>query len=157
MGRPRLSDCIAALHAVGGAGVEEVAALSSVQHLEDEQVQRLTLLAAENRITLAFKEAIQRVLQKKTEIARIEADSAAHKSQMDAIEKDQGRLRENMKALKGSAEERALILRYTRELDSQEDRLVSLRKEKIDLDGKAEQGQKELQAIADQIALDERF
>ena len=40
---------------------------------------------------------------------------------MKSIDKDQGRLRENMKALKGSPEEKALLQRYTKQLDSQED------------------------------------
>ncbi len=41
---------------------------------------------------------------------------------------DQARPRENMKALKGNAEEKALLQRYTRELDEQETQLDSLRK-----------------------------
>lgn len=125
--------------------------------LEDEQVKHLTLLVADNRITPALKDAIQRVLKKKAEIGQVQAQATGRKLQMDAIDKDQGRLRENMKALKGSAEERALIQRYTRELDSQEDKLAALRKEKEDLDTKAVQAQQELEAMVAQIVLDERF
>jgi SMC interacting uncharacterized protein involved in chromosome segregation len=125
--------------------------------LEDEQVKHLTLLVADNRVTPALKEAIQRILQKKAEIARIEANATSRKVQMEAIDKDQARLRENMKALKGSAEERALIQRYTRELDSQEDRLAALRKEREDLDAKVGQMQQELETTVNQIVLDERF
>ena len=125
--------------------------------LEDEQVKRLSLLVADNRITPALKEAMQRVLQKKNDIAQLEGQSSERKRQMEAIEKDQARLRENMKALKGSAEERALIQRYTRELDSQEDRLAALRKEKEDLDTKQEQVQNELETMLGQVVLDERF
>jgi hypothetical protein len=62
-----------------------------------------------------------------------------------------------MKALKGSTEERALIQRYTRELDSQEDRLAALGKEKEDFDAKQVQAQKELEIMVGQIVLDERF
>ena len=116
----------------------------------------MTLLVADNRITPALKDAIQRVLQKKMDVARVEAEANSRKVQIDAIEKDQARLRENMKALKGSAEERALIQRYTRELDSQ-DRLAALRKEREDLDARVGQAQRELQAMTDQIVLDERF
>jgi hypothetical protein len=125
--------------------------------LADDQVKRLSLLVADNRITPAFKEAMQQVLQKKSDIVRLEGQSSERKRQMDAIEKDQARLRENMKALKGSAEERALIQRYTRELDAQEDRLAALRKEKEDLDVKREQVQEELETMVGQIVLDERF
>ncbi len=126
-------------------------------NLPDEQAKQLSLLILDNRITPAFKEAMQRVLQKKNEIAQLEAQSADRARQMENIEKDQARLRENMKALKGSAEERALTQRYTRELDSQEDKLAGLRKEKEDLDNKQEQAQAELETMVEQIVLDERF
>jgi septal ring factor EnvC (AmiA/AmiB activator) len=42
---------------------------------------------------------------------------------------DQERVRENMKALRGTAEEKALTQRYAKELNDQEDRLASLRDE----------------------------
>jgi hypothetical protein len=45
-------------------------------------------------------------------------------------------LRKNRKALKDSAEEKALLQRYTRQLDSQEDRLTTLTKEISDLQEK---------------------
>ena len=45
--------------------------------------------------------------------------------EMESIDKDQSRLRENIKALKGSSEEKALLQRYTKELDDQEDRLLT--------------------------------
>jgi Carboxypeptidase regulatory-like domain len=125
--------------------------------LDDDHVKQLNLLVADNRITPALKEAIQRILQKKSEVDQIESQSAERKRQMDTIEKDQARLRENMKALKGSAEERALIQRYTGELNSQEDRLAALTKEKEDLDRKQAQAQNELETMVEQTVLDERF
>jgi hypothetical protein len=128
-----------------------------LSNLEDEQLEHLTLLVADKRITPALKQAMQRVLEKKQDIDRIQVDAKAHKVQMDTIDKDQGRLRENMKALKGSAEERALIQRYTRELDAQEDKLAALRNETDILDARAIQGQKELEVMTDEFVLDERF
>jgi hypothetical protein len=47
---------------------------------------------------------------------------------IDRIVEDQGRLRENMKALRGTAEEKALVQRYTRQSDEQENQLEALRK-----------------------------
>jgi hypothetical protein len=125
--------------------------------LEDEQVNQLNLFIADNRITPALKEAMQQILQKKNDIAQLEAQSSQRKGRMEGIEKDQARLRENMKALKGSAEERSLIQRYTHELDSQEDALAALRKEMEDLDRKQEQAQNELETMVGQIVLDEKF
>jgi chromosome segregation ATPase len=108
-------------------------------------------------LPLLFKEAMQRVFQKKNDIAKLEEQAAERQKQMEAIEKDQARLRENMKALKGSAEERALTQRYIHELDSQEDTLATLRKEKKDFASQQEQAQRELETLVGQIVLDERF
>jgi hypothetical protein len=62
-----------------------------------------------------------------------------------------------MKALKGSAEEKALLQRYTRLLDSQEDRLNALTKEISDLQEKGTQARAQLDQIVQQITLDENF
>lgn len=61
------------------------------------------------------------------------------------------------KALKGSAEERALLQRYTRELDSQEDQLSKLRIELSDLRNKRMQAASELDRIIQEIALEASF
>ncbi|MGA7684525.1 MAG: carboxypeptidase regulatory-like domain-containing protein [Terriglobales bacterium] len=111
-------------------------------NLDDDNLKYLTDLFAYNRITPALRDALQRILQKKDEITALERQSGDKKRLMDAIEKDQSRLRENMKALKGGAEERALTERYTRELNNQEDQMSVLSKEKEDLDAKQEQAEK---------------
>ena len=62
-----------------------------------------------------------------------------------------------MKALKGSAEEKALSQRYTHQLDSQEDRLNTLNKEISDLQEKHTQAQQQLERMVQEITLDDRF
>jgi hypothetical protein len=62
-----------------------------------------------------------------------------------------------MKALKGSAEEKALLQRYTRQLDSQEDRLNTLTKEISDVQEKQTQAQQQLDRMVQEITLDEHF
>lgn len=140
--------------------VEEFSTLDNrfeLTNLEDDQLKYLTVLLADNRITPPLKEALQRIMQKKDDIAAIERQSADKKRLMDGIEKSQARLRENMKALKGGAEERALTERYTRELNSQEDQLTALSKEKEDLEARQEQAEQEFDTIVQQIVLDEHF
>jgi hypothetical protein len=66
---------------------------------------------------------------------------------MENIGVDQTRLRENLKALKGSAEEKALVQRYTRALDAQEDQMDSLRKSGDDLRKKRESAQADLDKL----------
>lgn len=65
----------------------------------------------------------------------------------------QARIRENMKALKGSAEEKALLQRYTKQLDSQEDRLAALHKEISDLQQKLDDEQQKLEDMVQHISL----
>ena len=48
---------------------------------------------------------------------------------MTRIFDDQQRLRENMRSLKGSSEEKMLLQRYTAQLNDQETQLEKLRKE----------------------------
>jgi hypothetical protein len=67
------------------------------------------------------------------------------------------RIRENMKALKGSAEERALVLRYTHQLNQQEDRLGVLRSQIADLQTQSQQASDQLDKIIAGISLDESF
>lgn len=62
-----------------------------------------------------------------------------------------------MKALKGSAEEKALLQRYTKQLDSQEDRMNTLNKEIAESQQKQAQEQQKLDEMVQQITLDESF
>ena len=62
-----------------------------------------------------------------------------------------------MKALKGSAEEKALLQRYTRQLDQQEDRLVTLQNQVADLNGKKVKADDELSQMIQAIVVDEKF
>lgn len=66
-------------------------------------------------------------------------------------------MRENMKALKGTSEERELLQRYTRQLNSQEDRLSTLQREIADLQEKQTKASNDLNQMVQSAALDESF
>jgi hypothetical protein len=127
---------------------------SLLTNLTDSQVE---ILSVENRMTPALQEAFHRVLDQKNQISRLQSDIGSRQQELNAINKDQARIRENMKALKGSAEEKALLQRYTKQLDSQEDRLNTLNKEIADLQQRQSQEQQKLDAMVQQITLDESF
>jgi len=63
-------------------------------------------------------------------------------------------LRENLKSLKGSAEERALVQRYVKQLDDQENQLQALEREITDIGTKKDQAQAELDAMIEKLSLD---
>src|SRR4051794_10406040 len=84
---------------------------------------------------------------------QVQAQTGMRRQELDSINRDQGRIRENMKTLKGSAEEKDLVQRYTRQLNSQEDRLATLNKETADLQTQQSQEQQKLEAMVQQITI----
>ena len=119
--------------------------------------QRRLRPGGKNRITPGMQDVLRRVLDQKNQVSSLATQVQNRQQEIEAITKDQTRLRENMKALKGSAEERALLQRYTRQLDSQEDRLSSLTKEIADLQEKHIQAQAQLDRMVQDVTLDEHF
>ena len=123
---------------------------------------RLTLPKRQNRrpqsrLSVNRQAGFRRVLDQKNQVTTLEAQLKSRQQEVDAITKDQARLRENMKALKGSSEEMALLQRYTRQLDSQEDRLNTLGKEISDLQEKRTREQEKLDRMVQEITLDQNL
>ena len=75
----------------------------------------------------AVNTVLQPVLAKRSEVAGHERRIVELTTEEARITSDQHRLRENMKALRGSAEEKLLLQRYTNQLNEQETRLETLR------------------------------
>jgi hypothetical protein len=98
----------------------------SVSAITDDQV---SLFVRDNALSPALQVALRDVLARKAEIARLMGEAAKRQSEIDQIGRDQERVRENMRALKGTSEERQLVQRYVRQLDEQETRIETLRKE----------------------------
>jgi hypothetical protein len=117
----------------------------------------IAVLTEQKRVTPAMEQAFKRVLDQKTVIAGIDEQLKARQNEEQSIAADQGRIRENMKALKGSPEEKALLQRYTHQLDEQEDRLGALRSQIADLTAKRQQASEQLDKILSEISLDESF
>jgi seryl-tRNA synthetase len=73
---------------------------------------------------------------------------------VSSISEDQQRLRENMKALKGSSEEKALVERYVRELNEQEDRVQALRREITEMQQKRDAAQSALNGMVEGLQME---
>ena len=69
------------------------------------------------------------MLDKQAQIAVVDRRIRDLEAERRRIVEDQQRLRENMKALRGSSEEKQLLQRYTRQLDEQETRLAVLQED----------------------------
>ena len=98
---------------------------------------------SQNAVNAEVERALRQVVGQKNAIAAFEADIAARKVRMSGIAEDQQRVRENLKALKGSSEEKALVEQYARELNDQEDRVQSLQHEILGLATKARRSAKD--------------
>jgi hypothetical protein len=127
--------------------VGEQRSLSSSYQVTSVTDDQLALFVRQGALTPALEQALRAVMAKKGELAAVSDEIAARKQETDQIFRDQERLRENLKALKGSAEERSLVGRYTRQLDEQETRLDAIRREIADRELKRAKLQAELDAM----------
>jgi hypothetical protein len=91
-----------------------------VSGLNDDQI---ALFVEQGTITTDMKQALQKIMAQKAVVAKLEQEMEDRQNDINRIVDDQGRLRENMKALRGRAEQKALLQRYTRQLDDQETQL----------------------------------
>jgi hypothetical protein len=126
----------------------------ALTNLDSDEV---AVLVQQKRVTPTMQQAFERVLAQKNKVAVLDSQIGQRKQESDQISADQNRIRENMKALKGSAEEKSLIQRYTKQLDSQEDRLLKLRAEITDLQKQRDSAQAELSLMIMDVNVDESF
>src|SRR5207253_6329051 len=102
----------------------------------------------------SLRRALQPLIDKRAEVAAAEARLSAVMAQVVEIDRDQLRLRENMKALRGSAEEKALTQRYTRQLSDQEDKLAALRDEQKKATAERDARRRELSELAARLTFE---
>lgn len=88
------------------------------------------------------------VLAARTKVHDLDTQIDANQKEMDRLTADQKRLHDNLAGLKDTQEERALARRYAGEMNSDEDRLDALKKQRADLD---QQRKAAAQALNDAI------
>src|SRR5262249_28072749 len=102
----------------------------ALSNVTDDQIR---IWFNDQTIKPELEQALRQIIQQKNQIAGIDQQMKTKETEIGVINLDQQRLRENMKALKGSPEEKALLQRYTRELNDQEDKLQATRVQMGDL------------------------
>ena len=95
----------------------------------DVNVPMLAQLTASGFDSAELQRVLMPVIAKKSEVEAVDVRIRELSGQRTRMVEDQARIRENMKALRGSSEERQLLQRYTRQLDEQEDRLAELQRQ----------------------------
>jgi len=122
-----------------------------VSNIDDQQI---ALFLRQKTINPEVEAALRKIVEQKNRVAALEAEVARRGEEKQSIYDDQQRLRENLKSLKGSAEERALTQRYTQQLANQENRLQTLEQETADYQAKHDQAESALDKMIEDLALD---
>ena len=135
-------------------GVLESRPLETTFALTDITDDQIKVFVQQKSITLEMEAAFRKILAQKDRVADLESQISDRDDETQKIYDDQQRLRENLKALKGSAEERALTQRYTQQLADQETRLDAIKRESADLQAKHGQAQADLDKMIEDLSID---
>jgi len=120
-------------------------------NLDDNQIK---FFLQQRAINTAIEAEFRKIVERKNRVAALDEEIAKRDDEKQKIYDDQQRLRENLKALKGRPEERALTQRYTQQLAAQETRLETLERESADLQARRDQAQAELDRMLQSLTLD---
>ena len=132
--------------------VEETRPLETTVQVANVSDDQVALLVRQKSLSPDVEQALRAVLAKKAEIAAVNADIKMREDETNRIGTDQERVRENLKALGTRTEERALVSRYTKQLDEQETRLDVLRREITERQARRQSLQGELDAMVRGLA-----
>jgi hypothetical protein len=115
---------------------------------------QIGLLVQQGSLNAETEKALMGIMAQKQEVAALAAAMEARDEEINSIVEDQERVRDNMKSLKGSPEEKELTQRYTRQLNQQEDQIQKLRNEITDLRRKRDQAQEQLNRAVENLAIE---
>src|SRR5262249_45523046 len=114
----------------------------------------LQLFINQRLLSDEMRAAIEKVLSIKGEIASIDSESTRLSSEKKSLFENQTRLRENLKSLGGSAEEKGLRSRYIEQLQGEEDRVNAIDAQLKTLADKKAAAQSQLDSLIKNLALE---
>jgi len=123
----------------------------TVNNITEKTIESLVVNA---ELTPELEKFLRGIVAQKDAIAKLDADISQRQSELGSIGTDQDRVRENLQALKGTPEEKALAQRYVKEMDEQETRLATLKKEILDLQAKRKEAQQNLDDTIEKFTFD---
>ncbi|HYW74764.1 MAG TPA: hypothetical protein VE961_27305 [Pyrinomonadaceae bacterium] len=114
----------------------------------------LELFIARKYIDAETRAQLEKILDLKSRMTNTDGRIQSIEKEVGEIGEDQGRLRDNIKALTATAEAKQLISRYVTKADTQETRLEQLSKDKQTLQQERQQIQTELESVIRGLAVD---
>jgi hypothetical protein len=133
--------------------IKETYPLQTQMQLSSVTDDDVSMLLRNGYITPEIELALRKIIDQKDEVADLSSEAQSRSIAISNIYNDQTRLRENLKALKGTPEEKALTQRYTQQLSDQETQLDKLRSEKEDFETKRAAAQERLNKMIEDLAM----
>ena len=110
-----------------------------------------------NYLTPEMKQSLEDVAELKAQVAATSREIAEKQGEINSITKDQERMRENLRALGKTEEEKQLVQRYVAKIAQGEDQLERLRQEEKKLQGERNNLQRRLDERVKKLAMDHRL
>ncbi len=104
----------------------------------------LELFLTRRYINQTTKQRLEKLIDLRVQINQINAKLEGFDDEVEKIEDDQKRLRENIEALSKTPEAKTLIARYIAKANDQETRLETMEKERKSLEAEKERIEREL-------------
>lgn len=137
--------------------VDEIRTLATTYELSTLSDDQIAVFVKEGTITPEMTQNLSKITAQKAVVTKLEDEMENRQKDINRIVEDQGRLRENMKALRGSAEEKSLLQRYTKQLDEQETQLDTLRKKIQDMEAQRDKENEQLEKLIEDLQMDAVF
>ena len=125
--------------------------------LVDSTEQQLTIFLRNSKASPAVMQQLEPVFVAKRAVVALDTEIREKQDAINQLVNDQKRVRDNLSALKGSAEERTLVKRYTAELNAQEDALATLRRDLAGLQQQRQTANSDLNNKIEALALTEKI
>lgn len=137
--------------------VEEARPVESAIQISEITEDRIELYVRQKSIPAEAVAAFRRILALQSAASDLADQGEELEERREEIFKDQERVRENLKSLKGTPEEKALTQRYTQQMNEQESKLQALREETETLRKRREAAEAEVKKAIQALALDARL
>ena len=134
--------------------VAEMRPVDSRIAVSDIAEEQIAVILRGRNVAAGIEPQLRAIAAQSKEVARLAKLAADREAEVERIGEDQDRIRENLGALKGSDAEKALVLRYTKQLSAQEDRLEALHKEIEATTAEQAAKQQELSKLVAALSLD---
>ena len=134
--------------------IEEARPLQTSYTISNITNEQIGLFVQQRSIDKTVEDALRKILAQKAVVESLNGQKTSLEEEMSKIFDDQQRLRENLKSLSNTAEEKSLVQRYMHQLNEQEDRLEALKKEIQQLEKQEETAQDTLDRMIQELAFD---